>query len=118
MKELICIVCPIGCHLTVDKKENDFKIEGNTCKRGEKYAIEEMTNPKRVITSTVKLQNSYLNLLPVKTEDTIPKNMIFDIMEELDKVNIVAPVNVGDIIIEDVLGTGVNIISTKTIEAC
>ncbi|MGL5693102.1 MAG: DUF1667 domain-containing protein [Peptostreptococcaceae bacterium] len=118
MTELICIVCPIGCHLTVDKKEDTFKVDGNTCKRGEKYAIEEMTNPRRVITSTVKLQNSYLNLLPVKTEDTIPKEMIFEIMEELDSIKVVAPVSVGDIIVENVLGTGVNIVSTKTIEAC
>ncbi len=118
MTELICIVCPVGCHLTINKNEEGFKVEGNTCKRGEKYAIEEMTNPRRVITSTVKLQNSYLHLLPVKTEDTIPKDMIFEIMEELDKIEVSAPINVGDIIVENILDTGVNVISTKNIEAC
>ena len=118
MTELICIVCPVGCHLTINKNDEGFKVEGNTCKRGEKYGIEEMTNPKRVITSTVKLQNSYLHLLPVKTEDTIPKDMIFEIMEELDKIEVSAPINVGDIIVENILDTGVNVISTKNIEAC
>lgn len=118
MTELICIICPVGCHLTVNKENNDFKVEGNTCKRGEKYAIEEMTNPKRVITSTVKLQNSFLHLLPVKTEDSVPKEMIFEIMEELDNINVAAPIKAGDIIIENILGIGVNIVSTKTIEGC
>ncbi|MDU4935487.1 MAG: DUF1667 domain-containing protein [Peptostreptococcaceae bacterium] len=118
MTELICIVCPVGCHLTINKNEEGFKVGGNTCKRGEKYAIEEMTNPRRVITSTVKLQNSYLHLLPVKTEDTIPKDMIFEIMEELNKIEVSAPINAGDIIVENILDTGVNVISTKNIEAC
>ncbi|RDY25268.1 DUF1667 domain-containing protein [Romboutsia weinsteinii] len=114
--ELTCIVCPMGCHLYVEKVNDHYKVEGNTCRRGEKYAVEELTNPKRVITTTVKLNNSYLNLLPVKTEDSVPKGMIFEIMEELDKVNVTAPIKIGDIIIENVLGTGVNVISTKTIE--
>ena len=116
MSELICIVCPLGCHLTINKDEESYEVKGNTCKRGEKYAIEEITNPKRVVTSTVKLQNSYLHLLPVKTEYTVPKSMIFEIMEELDKIKVNAPIKIGDIIIENVLGTGVNVISTKNIE--
>lgn len=115
--ELTCIVCPMGCQLSVEHIGDEFKVEGNTCKRGEKYAKEELTNPKRVITTTVKLENSYLQLLPVKTDDSIPKGMMFDIMKELDKLKITAPVNVGDIIIENVLNTGVNIISSKSVEA-
>ena len=115
--ELTCIVCPMGCQLSVEHIEDEFKVEGNTCKRGEKYAKEELTNPKRVINTTVKLENSYLQLLPVKTDDSIPKGMMFDIMKELDKLKITAPVNVGDIIIENVLNTGVNIISSKSVEA-
>ena len=95
---ITCIVCPMGCPLQVTKLENGYKVEGNTCKRGIKYAQEELTNPKRVITTTVKLENSYLNLLPVKTEDSVPKGMIFEIMEELDKIKVSAPIKVGDII--------------------
>lgn len=114
--ELTCIVCPMGCHLNVEQSEEGFKVEGNTCKRGEKYAVQELTNPTRVITTTVKLENSYLQLLPVKTEDPIPKGMIFDIMEALDKVRVNAPVKVGDVIVENILDTGVDVISAKTMD--
>ena len=114
--ELTCIVCPMGCHLNVEQSEEGFKVEGNTCKRGEKYSVQELTNPTRVITTTVKLENSYLQLLPVKTEDPIPKGMIFDIMEALDKVRVNAPVKVGDVIVENILDTGVNVISAKTMD--
>ena len=114
--ELTCIVCPMGCHLNVEQSEEGFKVEGNTCKRGEKYAVQELTNPTRVITTTVKLENSYLQLLPVKTEDPIPKGMIFDIMEALDKVRVNAPVKVGDVIVENILDTGVNVIRAKTMD--
>ena len=114
--ELTCIVCPMGCHLNVEQSEEGFKVEGNTCKRGEKYAVQELTNPTRVITTTVKLENSYLQLLPVKTEDPIPKGMIFDIMEALEKGRVNTPVKVGDVIVEDILDTGVNVISAKTMD--
>lgn len=114
--ELTCIVCPMGCHLNVEQLEEGFKVEGNICKRGEKYAVQELTNPTRVITTTVKLENSYLQLLPVKTEDPIPKGMIFDIMEALDKIIVNAPVKVGDVIVENILDTGVNVISAKTMD--
>ena len=112
---ITCIVCPMGCPLKVTKLDNEHKVEGNTCKRGEKYGVEELTNPKRVITTTVKLNGSYLNLLPVKTEDSIPKDMMFEIMEELDKITVNAPINVGDIIVENILGTGVNVVSAKAV---
>ena len=112
---ITCIVCPMGCPLKVTKLENGYKVEGNTCKRGEKYGVEELTNPKRVITTTVKLKGSYLNLLPVITEDAIPKGMMFEIMEELDKITVTAPINVGDVIVENILGTGVNIVSAKAV---
>ena len=98
MANITCIVCPMGCPLVVTKTD------------------EELTNPKRVITSTVKLEKSYLNLLPVKTQDSIPKDMMFEIMEVLDNIKVSAPINVGDVIIENILNTGVNIVSAKTVE--
>lgn len=112
---ITCIVYPMGCSLQVTKLENGYKVEGNTCKRGEKYGVEELINPRRVITTTVKLNGSYLNLLPVKTEDSIPKGMMFEIMEELDKITITAPINVGEVIVENILGTGVNVVSAKAV---
>lgn len=112
---ITCIVYPIGCSLVVTKLDNGYKVEGNTCKRGKKYGVEELTNPKRVVTSTVRLEESYLNLLPVKTKESVPKDMIFDVMKELEKIVVMPPINVGDIIIKNILNTGVDIVSSKTI---
>lgn len=116
IQNITCIVCPMGCRMTVNKIDDGFKVEGNTCKRGEKYGIQEVTAPKRMVTSTVKIQGSVLNMLPVKTTDSIPKEMIFDLMNVLNKVKVDAPINMGDIIIEDVLNTGVNIVATRSIQ--
>ncbi len=116
VNNITCIVCPMGCPLTVSKLEEGYKVEGNKCKRGEKYGVEELTAPKRVITTTVRLEGSYLNLLPVKTADSVPKGMMFEIMELLDEIKVCAPIKVGDVIVENVLGTGVDIVSTKSIE--
>ncbi|WP_206001553.1 DUF1667 domain-containing protein [Paraclostridium dentum] len=117
MKNVTCTVCPMGCSLVVSKVDGEYKVEGNTCKRGAKYGVEEVTNPRRVITTTVKLSGSYLNLLPVKTNDSVPKELMFDIMKVLDKVCVGAPVNVGDVIVKDILGTGVDIVSSKSMES-
>lgn len=118
MANITCIVCPMGCPLVVTKTNDGYKVEGNTCKRGEKYGVEELTNPKRVITTTVKLENSYLNLLPVKTKESIPKDMMFDVMKELDTIKVSAPINVGDVIVKNILDTGVDVVSAKTVEIC
>lgn len=110
MKELICIVCPNGCHLTVD---DDLHVTGNTCKRGETYAIKETTHPTRVLTTTVRLKSSGLQRLPVKTREDIPKELLFDAMRELDRVEVKAPVHRGDVILENVCGTGVPVIACR-----
>lgn len=118
-KDLICITCPIGCRLTLiqdDTAENGYIIEGNQCKRGIKYAIEEMTHPTRMIPTTVVIEGAMLNRLPVRTENPVPKGMIFDCMKEINKVVLQAPVKMGDIVIENILDTGVNIIATRSME--
>ena len=117
MRNITCTVCPMGCSLVVSKVDGEYKVEGNTCKRGSKYGVEEVTNPRRVITTTVKLNGGYLNLLPVKTNDSVPKELMFDIMKLLDNVEVNAPVNVGDVIIKDVLGTGVDVVSAKSMDS-
>lgn len=117
MRNITCTVCPMGCSLVVSKVDGEYKVEGNTCKRGAKYGVEEVTNPRRVITTTVKLNGGYLNLLPVKTNDSVPKELMFDIMKLLDNVLVNAPVNVGDVIVKDVLGTGVDVVSAKSMES-
>ncbi len=113
VKELICIVCPKGCHLKVDTDLE--KVTGNTCKRGEIYGLNEVKNPTRVVTSTVKIEGCENRVIPVKTEEPIPKGMIFDVMKEINSVSAKIPVKIGEVVITNVLGTGVNVVATKTI---
>ncbi len=114
MKDFICIVCPRGCHLKVD---NEGKVEGNFCKRGEAYAKQEAICPLRIVTSTVSLvSKSELSRLPVISSQEVPKDKIFDIMKELYKIEVNAPIKVGDIIIKNILDLGVDIISTREVQ--
>lgn len=113
MKELICINCPRGCRLSVD---DNLKVTGNFCPRGAQYAINELTHPVRVLTSTVKTNSNEIPRCPVKTDKPIPKEMLFKAMEEINKTIISLPIKQGDIVIKGICGTDINIISTKTIE--
>ena len=113
MVELICITCPRGCHLQVDENLN---VTGNFCPRGVVYAKAELTHPVRMVTSTVAIVSESECRLPVKTKEPIPKELIFPVMEEIEKVSVKAPIKIGDVIIKDVLGTGVDIVATKNIE--
>ena len=113
MKEFICIECPKGCRLTIDENLN---VTGNTCIRGKKYAINEVTAPKRIITSTVVVNSKIISRLPVMTENEVPKELMFDIVKELNNVRVKVPVKCRDVIIENVCNTGVNIIATRTLE--
>ena len=113
MKELICITCPRGCHLQVD---DNLNVTGNMCPRGALYAKAELTHPTRMVTSSVWVESKVESRLPVKTKDPILKELIFKIMEEIEKVTVKAPIKIGDVIIKDVLGTGVDIVATKNIE--
>ena len=112
MTELICIVCPRGCHLKVDE-ENGYAVTGNTCKRGEEYGKKELTNPTRVVPSTVKIKGGIHRRLPVKTSKPIPKNLIFKAMKLLDTVEVTSPVKRGDVVYKDILGTGIDFIATR-----
>ncbi|MEG0897481.1 MAG: DUF1667 domain-containing protein [Ruthenibacterium sp.] len=113
MAEIICIGCPKGCHLTVDAATLDVK--GAACERGIAYGKNEMTNPVRVVTSTVKITDAALCRVPVKTQNAIPKDKIFSVMRVLDDVELQAPVQVGDVALSDVCGTGVDIVVTRAL---
>lgn len=113
MKSLTCIICPNGCLLEVDKQGDEFIVSGNMCKRGREFAVNEITNPKRSICSTVRTAYMSTPRLPVRTDGEIPFDYIFKVMGEINKVYIDHPVHSGEIIICDVLGTGVNIIATS-----
>ena len=114
MKELICIVCPKGCHLKVDENDN-YSVTGNDCPRGAEYGKKELTAPTRVITSTVKVRGGLYSRCPVKTAAPIPKELIFEAMKLLDNVELQAPVRVGDVVIEDICGTGIPFIAARNL---
>lgn len=113
MKEFICIECPKGCRLSIDENLN---VTGNTCNRGKVYAINEVTCPKRIVTSTVVINSKIVSRMPVMTEHEIPKEKMFDIIKALDEVRLEVPVKCRDIVIENVCDTGVNIIATRSLD--
>lgn len=112
MKEIICIVCPRGCHLQVDE-HNGYQVSGNACARGEAYGKSEAQNPVRTLTSTVKISGAALPRCPVKTDRPIAKKLIRDAMRALDEITLHAPVRSGDIVIDNVLDTGARFIVTR-----
>lgn len=113
-RELICIGCPMGCMMTVTLKEGQVtSVAGNTCKRGDAYARKEVTNPTRIVTSSVPVMDGVLPVVSVKTREDIPKGKIQDVMRALQQVTVQAPVRIGDVILKDVAGTGVDLIATR-----
>ena len=113
MKEIICITCPKGCHLKVD--EESFAVTGNACPRGAVYGANELRNPVRVVTSTVVAEGP-ARRLPVKTDRPIPKGKMFEVMDEIARVRVTGPVQVGDVLIPHVAGTDGNVVATKGLE--
>lgn len=111
-KEMICIVCPVGCHLEID---DNLKVTGNQCKRGEIYAKEEMTNPTRILTTTVAIKSVLTRRLSVKSERPLPKGKLPQAMEILNNIILKAPISLHEIVVENIANTGVNMISTRHI---
>lgn len=114
MKELICIVCPKGCRLHVDE-EHDYAVTGNACPRGAIYGHGEIKNPVRVLTSTVKLVGGLYRRCPVKTDGSVPKAKLMEIMKQLNAVELTSPVHIGQVVLSDAAATGVNVVVTKNL---
>ena len=116
-KELICIGCPMGCPIVVEMEDGKvLSVTGNTCPRGESYARKEVTNPTRIVTTTVRVDGGKVPMINVKTERDIPKDKIFECIAALRGVTMKAPVHIGDIILENVAGTGVNVVAAGNVE--
>lgn len=116
-RELICIGCPMGCPIVVEMEEGKvLSVTGNTCPRGESYARKEVTNPTRIVTTTVRVDGGKVPMINVKTERDIPKDKIFECIAALRGVTMKAPVHIGDIILENVADTGVNIVAAGNVE--
>lgn len=116
-RKLTCIGCPMGCPLTVVMNGKDVvSVTGNTCRRGDIYARKEVTNPTRIVTSTVRVSGGSIDMVSVKTKEDIPKDKIFECVRALKGIRIPAPVHIGDVILTNVADTGVDIIATKNVE--
>lgn len=112
-KKIICTVCPTGCEMTVTGEDGKVtSVVGNTCKRGEVYAASEFSDPVRTLTSTVRVENGAEPLVPVRTEAPVPKRLIPEIMKLVNGITLQAPVAQKTVVLENVLDTGVNVVTT------
>ena len=110
--EMICIRCPMGCHLTVSQEGDDITVTGFTCRRGKEYGEQEMRCPMRVVTSSVRVTGGRRPVCSVKTAQAVPKSAIADVLRCVGQAQIAAPVRIGDVVIRDVAGTGVDLVAT------
>ena len=116
-KEITCIVCPLGCKIIVDTDGKNFKVlNGNKCIKGIEYARAEALNPKRMLTSSVLVKNGERPLVSVKSSLPVPKESIFQVLEEIKKTRVFAPIMIGQILIKNAANTKINIIATKSVK--
>jgi len=114
MPELTCVICPLGCRLSVTLTPEGVQVSGNSCPRGKAYAIEEITAPKRILTEVIKVKGRD-QLLPVRTATVIPKELLFTAMEEIKKLTVTPPVNMDEVVMANLAGTGVDLVATKPV---
>ena len=114
-RNLVCIACPIGCPIEVELNDAGevLSVTGNTCPRGEAYARTEVTHPVRSLTTSVKVEGGVHPVVPVKTAAPIPKEKMFDCMQVLNAVTLQAPVAIGDVVVKDICGLGVDVVATN-----
>jgi CxxC motif-containing protein len=115
VRSLVCISCPLGCHLEVYRQDGGFRVSGNKCPRGKTYALEEMLAPKRVVTATVRLRARALSRLPVKTTGPLPKEQITGLLNEIYRWTLEPPVSSGQVLLADIAGTGIDLVVTRTV---
>ena len=112
-RNLTCIICPKGCSLCAEINGEQISVTGNTCPKGEEYAINECLHPMRTVTATVRVANRYNTMVSVKTREPVPKENMMDVMAALRKISVEAPVSIGDVVIGGLFGT--DIVITKDI---
>lgn len=121
VREFTCIMCPLGCDLRAetgqDTEKRKILVTGNTCRKGEEYAVQEMTDPQRNIATSILVIGGELPLTSVRLTRAVPKNRIFDVMEEIRRQKLNAPVKAGQVVIKNVLSLGSDVIVTKTVES-
>jgi CxxC motif-containing protein len=114
-QEIICVACPKGCRLEVWRENGELLVNNAGCKRGKEYAFAETTDPRRMVASTVRVENGLHPLLPVYTASPFPKGRIQDLLTELRKLKLHAPVKIGQVVLADALGTGIDVLASRDI---
>jgi len=110
----LCIGCPLGCRLELEAEAEDIvEVRGFACRRGEEFAIQEHTDPRRVVTTTVRVTGGVWSRLPVKTAGAIPKGKLLPLCRALHKLTLAAPVKLGEVVLADALGTGIDVVATR-----
>ena len=113
IKEIRCIVCPTGCLVHVENVNGELVIEGHSCNRGEEYAREEFIAPKRILTTTIRVENGFLPLIPVRSDKPLPKERLQEALKEIAITEVKAPIKMGEVLIKNVLGLDTNIIASR-----
>ena len=114
-RHFVCVICPIGCEIdVVHDGSKIISMEGNKCQKSEEFVNQELIEPMRILTTTVRIQESMWPVIPVRTDKPVPKRLFPRIMRQLRRTKLQAPVNMLDVVVRDVLGTGANIIATRT----
>ena len=116
-KHFTCVTCPVGCEVDVEVRDgNIISLTGNKCDKVKEFVQQELKEPMRVLTTTVRIEGAKWAMLPVRTDKSIPKRLFLQAMGELAKVDLRAPVHMSDVIIRDIAGSGANIVATRTME--
>jgi len=114
--KLICITCPVGCELTVTHEGKEvLEVEDNQCKLGVEYARQEISAPRRMIITTIRVKGGFHPLVPVRSAESVPKEKIFPILKELRKVELEAPVEIHQVVLENALDTGVDVVTSRSL---
>ena len=114
-RELTCICCPLGCQLKVTVEDAEVRVTGNTCRRGEEYGKKEVTDPRRIATSRIRVENGTEPMSAVKTVPDVPKHKVMDCLKVIHQLKVKAPVAIGDVVLEDCAGTGAGLVITKAV---
>ena len=118
-RKFICVSCPLGCGLTVSLDESGTvtKVEGNTCPRGASYARSEVSDPRRVFASTVRVRGGKLPVCPIRSKTPAPKGKLFEIAKEVAKLEVNAPVKIGQVLLHNPCGTDIDIVASRDLAA-
>jgi len=114
---LICTVCPVACNMTIEgQRKDNYIVSGNKCDKGKSYAIQEIKNPVRIFTSTINITGGSIKRLPIRSKEPVPKNIIREIITPIREIKVKAPIKKGDVIIKNILGSGIDIVASRSVD--